>query len=77
VDSCRRFLQKVNFEPGSSKKTLTLFSKLSHAYPDEYHAIFKKAHAEMIESPSPPQDYIDLKGWLEEKLRLTSGEGEQ
>lgn len=70
VDSCRRFLQKRKFEVNSGKKILNLFSKLSHAYPHEYAAIFKRTHAEIfVPNSQPPQDYIDLKGWLEEKLK--------
>ncbi|WP_257669961.1 hypothetical protein [Parapedobacter tibetensis] len=71
VDSCRRFLKKKSTEISSGKKLLNLFSKLSHAYPEEYQAIFKKAHTELF----PPhfrqtQDYIDIKGWLEEKIKI-------
>lgn len=73
VDSCRRFLQKVKFEVTSSKKILNLFAKLSHAYPNEHVDIFRKAHAEIfVSSSQAPQDYIDLKGWVEEKLNSES-----
>ena len=50
------------------KEILQLFSKLSHAYPDEYRAIFEKAHTGMF-SANSSQDYLDIKGWLEEKLK--------
>lgn len=71
VDSCRRFLKKKSIEITSAKKLLNLFAKLSHAYPEEYKAIFKKAHTDIF----PPdfrqtQDYIDIKGWLEEKMKI-------
>jgi hypothetical protein len=70
VDSCRRFLNKKRTEISSGKKLLNLFSKLSHAYPEEYQAIFKKAHTEMFPPHSrQTQDYIDIKGWLEEKMK--------
>jgi hypothetical protein len=69
VDSCRRFLKKKRTEISSGKEILNLFSKLSHAYPDEYQTIFKKAHTEIFPAHSrQTQDYIDIKGWLEEKL---------
>jgi hypothetical protein len=71
VDSCRRFLKKKRVEISSGKKLLNLFSKLSHAYPNEYQAIFKKAHAEIFPPDSvQTQDYIDIKGWMEEKIKL-------
>lgn len=68
LDSCRRFLKKKRFTITSQKELLSLFSKLSHANPEEYPIIFKKALSEIY----PPgldqkQDYIDLKGWLLEK----------
>lgn len=70
VDSCRRFLKKKSAEISSGKALLNLFSKLGHAYPEEYHAIFKKAYAEIF----PPdfrqtQDYVDIKSWVEEKMK--------
>jgi hypothetical protein len=69
VDSCRRFLKKRKAEINSGPKLLNLFSKLSHAYPEEYHAIFRKAHAEIFPTDyRQTQDYIDIKGWLEEKI---------
>lgn len=69
VDSCRRFLKKKRTAIHSGKNLLNLFSKLSHAYPEEYSAIFKKAHAEIFPPHSrQTQDYIDIKGWLEEKM---------
>jgi hypothetical protein len=69
VDSCRRFLKKTSIEISSDKKLLNLFSKLCHAYPEGYQTIFKKAHAEMFPPNSKQtQDYIDIKGWLEEKI---------
>jgi hypothetical protein len=69
VDSCRRFLKKKRTEITSGKRLLNLFSRLSHAYPEEYQAIFKKAHTELFPaSSSQTQDYIDIKGWLEEKI---------
>jgi hypothetical protein len=71
VDSCRRFLKKKRTEISSDKKLLNLFSKLSHAYPEEYQAIFQKAHTEIFPPDSrQTQDYIDLKGWLEEKIKI-------
>ena len=71
VDSCRRFLKKKRTEINSDKKLLNLFSKLSHAYPEEYQAIFKKALAEIFPPDSTQtQDYIDIKGWLEEKIKI-------
>ncbi len=70
VDSCRRFLKKKRTEISSGKKLLNLFSKLSHAYPEEYQGIFKKAHIEIFPPQSgQTQDYIDIKGWLEEKMK--------
>jgi tetratricopeptide (TPR) repeat protein len=69
LDSCRRFVKKKKMEITSGKKILNLFSKLSHSYPDEYQAIFKNAYAEIFPPNSGQrQDYIDLKGWLEEKI---------
>lgn len=70
VDSCRRFLKKKSAEISSGKTLLNLFAKLSHAYPEEYPPIFKKAYAEIF----PPdfrqtQDYIDIKAWMEEKMK--------
>ena len=71
VDSCRRFLKKKRMNMGSDKKLLNLFSKLSHAYPEEYQVIFKKAYAEIFPPSSrQTQDYIDIKGWLEEKIKM-------
>lgn len=70
VDSCRRFLKKKRTEIISGEKILNLFSKLGHAYPDEYQIILKKAYTEIFPAHSlQPQDYIDIKGWLEEKIR--------
>ncbi|MBT1700453.1 hypothetical protein KK083_26435 [Fulvivirgaceae bacterium PWU4] len=70
VDSCRRFLKKKNAAIGAGEKLLNLFAKLSHAYPDEYRAIFKKAFADICPPDSrQTQDYIDIKGWLEEKIK--------
>ena len=69
VDSCRRFLKKKSTEISVGKEILNLFSKLSHAYPEEYQTIFKKAYTEMFPPHSQQtQDYIDIKGWLIEKL---------
>jgi hypothetical protein len=69
VDSCRRFLKKKTTEISSGKELLKLFSKLSHAYPEDYPSIFKKAYTEIFPQPSAQtQDYIDIKGWLEEKI---------
>jgi tetratricopeptide (TPR) repeat protein len=74
VDSCRRFLKKKRTEISSGAKLLNLFSKLSHAYPEEYPAIFKKAHTEIFPPDSrQTQDYIDIKGWLEEKMEICRG----
>ncbi|HKZ37538.1 MAG TPA: hypothetical protein VJ184_07815, partial [Chryseolinea sp.] len=71
LDSCRRFLKKKRTEINSGKKLLNLFSKLSHAYPEEYQGIFKKAHTEIFSPHSEQtQDYIDIKGWLEEKIKI-------
>jgi hypothetical protein len=71
VDSCRRFLKKKKTEVGVGKNLLNLFSKLSHAYPEEYQMIFKKAHAEIFPANTKQtQDYIDIKGWLEEKIKV-------
>ena len=70
VDSCRRFLKKRRTEINSGKTLLNLFSRLSHAYPEDHRAIFKKAHAEILPPHSrQTQDYIDIKGWLEEKIK--------
>ena len=68
VDSCRRYLKKTKLVISQDKEILQLFSKLSHAYPDEYRAIFEKALAGMF-SANSSQDYLDIKGWLEEKLK--------
>lgn len=69
VDSCRRFLKKKRTEISSGKDLLNLFSKLSHASPDEYQVIFKKAFTEILPAQfRQTQDYIDIKGWLEEKM---------
>jgi len=69
VDSCRRFLKKKSTEISVGREILNLFSKLSHAYPEEYQTIFKKAYTEMFPPHSQQtQDYIDIKGWLIEKL---------
>lgn len=69
LDSCRRFLKKKRFTIKSQKELLSLFSKLSHANPEEYPKIFKKALSE-IYSPGldQKQDYIDIKGWLLENV---------
>jgi hypothetical protein len=70
VDSCRRFLKKKTTEISAGTKLLNLFSKLSHAYPEEHQAIFRKAHTEIFTPDSrQTQDYIDIKGWLEEKIK--------
>ena len=67
LDSCRRFLKKKRFNIYSQKELLSLFSKLSHANAEEYPAIFKKARNEIYPATnSQTQDYIDIKGWLEE-----------
>jgi hypothetical protein len=69
VDSCRRFLKKKTTEISSGKELLKMFSKLSHAYPEDYPSIFKKSYTEIFPQPSAQtQDYIDIKGWLEEKI---------
>jgi hypothetical protein len=71
LDSCRRFLKKKKTEIPSAKMILNLFSKLSHSDPDKYQSIFKNAHAEIFPANSRQvQDYIDLKGWLEEKIMI-------
>lgn len=67
LDSCRRFLKKKRINIYSQKELLSLFSKLSHANAEEYPAIFKKARNEIYPAAnSQTQDYIDIKGWLEE-----------
>jgi tetratricopeptide (TPR) repeat protein len=69
LDSCRRFLKKKRVEITSEKKLLTLFSKLCHAHPDEYPTIVKKAYGDIFPAGSgQTQDYIDIKGWIEEKV---------
>jgi hypothetical protein len=71
VDSCRRFLKKRKTEITSDKKLLNLFAKLSHAYPEEYAAIFEKAYAEICSDDSgQSQDYIDIKGWLDVRRKV-------
>jgi hypothetical protein len=75
VDSCRRFLKKKKIEMRSGKKLLSkllnLFANLSHAFPEEYQAVFKKAYAEIFPSEAlETQDYIDIKGWVEEKIKV-------
>ena len=74
LDSCRRFLKKKRFTITSQKELLSLFSRLSHANPEEYAAIFKKALSEIYPPGSKQeQDYIDIKGWLLEKGNRSSG----
>jgi len=69
VDSCRRFLKKRRIDNNSVNEILSLFSKLSQAYPLEYQAILKKSYAKFLHSDSRElQDFIDIKGWLEEKI---------
>ncbi|HYG18097.1 MAG TPA: hypothetical protein VD816_04175 [Ohtaekwangia sp.] len=71
VDSVRRFLKKKKFEINTVKPLLNLFSKLSHAYPQEHAEIFARSYAEMFpENTKQSQDYIDIKGWLEEKIKI-------
>jgi len=69
VDSCRRFLKKRRIDNNSVNEILSLFSKLSQAFPLEYQAILKKSYAKFLHSDSRElQDFIDIKGWLEEKI---------
>ena len=69
VDSCRRFLKKRRIDNNSINEILSLFSKLSQAYPHEYQAIFKKSYTKFLHADSRElQDFIDIKGWLEVKV---------
>ncbi len=69
VDSCRRFLKKRRIDNNSINEILSLFSKLSQAYPLEYQGVFKKSYAKFLYADSREmQDFIDIKGWLEEKI---------
>ncbi|SEK66027.1 hypothetical protein [Parapedobacter koreensis] len=71
VDSCRRFLKKRRIDNGAVKEVLNLFSGLSRAYPTAYEPIFKKSYAKFSRSDiGQLQDFIDIKGWLEEKMKI-------
>lgn len=69
LDSCRRFLKKKNTQVSSGKNLMNLFAKLCHANSVDYPLIFKKAYTEIFPAGfRQTQDYIDIKGWLQEKV---------
>ena len=73
LDSCRRFLKKKRFTITCQKELFSLFSRISHAHQEEYPTLFKKALSEIYPAGSDQtQDYIDIKGWLEEKANRSS-----
>jgi hypothetical protein len=73
VDSCRRFFKKKKMTNIFVQQILLLFSRLSLAPPKEFKDLFQKSYNEIyIRHPNQAekaQDYIDVKVWIENKLK--------
>jgi hypothetical protein len=75
VDNTKRFFRKKKFNNDFATGTLKLFSRLGHVYPDDYSRLFSETYQDLFASQadlSANLDYLDLKYWLESKLKNKS-----
>ncbi len=74
VDSCKRFLIKNKMYKNYEQNVLLLFSKLCHAEKRELKPIFKEGFNSLFEikdtSTEYRPDHIDMKSWIESKIKL-------
>lgn len=72
VDSSRRFFKKKKQFHSFEEQVLLLFSRLSHAVTGEYRDIVKRSYDFLYKKKTADyeaiQDYIDLKGWMENRV---------
>jgi hypothetical protein len=76
VDACRRFLKKNKSLNAYEETILLLFSKLGRGMSREYKAVFKETFKSLFGSLNPQKeshlDYLDLKAWMQEKMKAGS-----
>ncbi|MCG8605082.1 hypothetical protein MJD09_08800 [bacterium] len=74
VDSCRRFLKKKRNLYRFERLLLSFFSRVSLADEKRHLSLFRKLHRDLFSVEEDPQitqglDYLNFKGWIEQKLR--------